>query len=209
MTTTPGASSESHARIAEGLYTTGWHVERQFVDPVLLRELRAESLARWEAGSFRHARVGTGAEKRLQTEVRRDQVCWLDETDLTPAQSVWWNEIELLRRAVNEALFLGLFSYEGHLTVYPPGAFYRKHLDNFRGARHRRVTAILYLNDGWKREDGGQLRLYLDESGDGPFVDIEPLGGTLVTFLSERFYHEVLPATRERLSMTGWFRTRD
>jgi SM-20-related protein len=32
-----------------------------------------------------------------------------------------------------------------------------------------------------------------------------PEGGTLVCFLSDRFHHEVLPARRERLSVTGWF----
>ena len=32
-----------------------------------------------------------------------------------------------------------------------------------------------------------------------------PEGGTLVCFLSDRFHHEVLPARRERLSITGWF----
>jgi SM-20-related protein len=29
-----------------------------------------------------------------------------------------------------------------------------------------------------------------------------------MVFLTERFEHEVLPATRERLSITGWFRRR-
>ena len=30
----------------------------------------------------------------------------------------------------------------------------------------------------------------------------------VVAFQSERFEHEVLPATRERLSFTGWYRRR-
>jgi SM-20-related protein len=38
--------------------------------------------------------------------------------------------------------------------------------------------------------------------------DVLPVAGTLVCFLSDRFEHEVLPATRERLSLTGWFRRR-
>jgi len=29
-----------------------------------------------------------------------------------------------------------------------------------------------------------------------------------VCFLSERFEHEVLPAKRERVALTGWFRRR-
>jgi SM-20-related protein len=35
-----------------------------------------------------------------------------------------------------------------------------------------------------------------------------PQGGRLVAFLSDRFEHEVLPARRERMSFTGWFRRR-
>jgi SM-20-related protein len=40
-------------------------------------------------------------------------------------------------------------------------------------------------------------------------MDVLPQGGRLLTFLSERFEHEVLPAHRERISLTGWFRRRD
>jgi hypothetical protein len=39
-------------------------------------------------------------------------------------------------------------------------------------------------------------------------LEIWPEGGTLVAFLSDRFEHEVLPARRQRLSLTGWFRQR-
>ena len=35
-----------------------------------------------------------------------------------------------------------------------------------------------------------------------------PPGGTLVSFLSAELYHEVLPARRDRASITGWFKTR-
>jgi len=35
--------------------------------------------------------------------------------------------------------------------------------------------------------------------------DLLPEGGSLVVFLSAGFEHEVLPATRERMSITGWF----
>jgi SM-20-related protein len=54
-------------------------------------------------------------------------------------------------------------------------------------------------------EHGGQLRMYLDESAEH---DVVPTGGCLVVFLSGDIPHEVLPATRERLSLTGWFRRR-
>jgi SM-20-related protein len=67
------------------------------------------------------------------------------------------------------------------------------------------LSCVLYLNREWGPEDRGQLRLY--RPGAAP-LDIPPQGGTLVTFLSDRFEHEVVPARRERLSLTGWFRRR-
>ena len=108
----------------------------------------------------------------------------------------------------SRSLYLGLTEIESHFTIYPPGAFYRKHLDRFRGSEQRQVSSILYLNQGWSPEHGGQLRLYLDEANDATYLDIEPTGGTLVLFLSGRFWPAVLPATRPRMSLTGWFRTR-
>ena len=37
-------------------------------------------------------------------------------------------------------------------------------------------------------------------------IKVVPLLGTVVTFLSEDFPHEVLPANRDRFSIAGWFR---
>ena len=54
-------------------------------------------------------------------------------------------------------------------------------------------------------EHGGALRLYLADQTE---LDVLPSAGTLVLFISAELPHEVLPATRERLSLTGWFRRR-
>lgn len=52
---------------------------------------------------------------------------------------------------------------EGHLAVYPPGSHYSRHVDQHVGSRHRLVSCILYLNPpGWREEDGGQLRMYVE-----------------------------------------------
>jgi SM-20-related protein len=66
----------------------------------------------------------------------------------------------------------------------------------------------LYLNNNWHSDDGGQLRMFLDKKDETKFIDITPQSGTLVVFLSSDFLHEVLLAKRERMSVTGWFRTR-
>jgi SM-20-related protein len=69
---------------------------------------------------------------------------------------------------------------------------------------------VLYLNRAWRETDGGAVRMYVGEAA-GPseresHVDIAPHAGTLVLFLSADFEHEVLPASRERMSVAGWFR---
>ena len=194
------------AAIVDGLVGRGWAIDEAFLPPDEVVRLAAESRTLWEEGDFRQAAVGAGAERRIRPEIRRDHVLWLNPDEASPAQRRYLARVELLRRATNAALFLGLFDFEAHLTVYPPGAFYRRHLDRFRAVAARTVSLILYLNDDWPDDAGGALRLSLDEldeAGEGPSIDVPPRGGTLVAFLSDRFYHEVLPATRERLSLTG------
>ena len=107
--------------------------------------------------------------------------------------------------SMNRGLFLGLQDYQGHFAVYPRGASYARHFDRLVGSDVRAISAALYLNDAWQPGHGGQLRIY---TGGGRSEDVLPLGGRLVAFPSDRFEHEVLPATRERMSFTGWFRRR-
>ena len=70
------------------------------------------------------------------------------------------------------------------------------------------LSWALYLNDDWRAEEGGALRLYTQGQARPSCLEFPPRGGRLMVFLSERFEHEVLPAKRERLSITGWFRRR-
>jgi SM-20-related protein len=169
--------------------------------------LRQQALSQWQAGSFHAAGIGQGSGLNVNQAIRGDQVQWL-EPCTQGALGQWQGFIEQLRLELNRSLYLGLFEYEHHFALYPAGAFYRSHIDNFRGTSARLVTTLLYLNDRWQTQDGGQLRLYTNGTNQGEFVDIEPQSGTIVLFLSERFWHEVLPAKRERVSLTGWLRKR-
>ncbi len=162
----------------------------------------------WEEGALRAARIGQGATSQLNLEVRGDQIRWLDDSALTDAQRAYTDRLVALRLAINAETFMGLFSWEGHLAVYPEGTFYQRHLDVFAHARERQISTVLYLNDAWQQRDGGALRLYLDGESTETFEDVPPRGGTLACFLSEQIYHEVLPTHAPRLSVTGWFRVR-
>lgn len=190
-------------RIVDDLAQHGWSVVTEFVPQDAVCRMAVETLQLRQEGGLRPAGVGKGAE--LDGTIRGDWISWLEQATLTPPQRAYLDDLERLRLAANRALQLGLFDFEGHLAIYPPGSFYRKHLDRFRDDDRRTLTAILYLNPDWQEADGGALRLYLDEAR---HIDILPRGGTLVTFLSGRFWHEVLPSRRERISITGWFRTR-
>lgn len=152
---------------------------------------------------FRLAGIGREQAHQLNQFVRRDRIRWLD-TDHIPAQPyLAW--MEQLRLRLNRELFLGLFDYECHYAHYPKGAFYKKHVDAFKGESNRRLSTILYLNPQWQPQDGGELVIY-DVDGTTELATVLPVFGSMVIFLSEEFPHEVLTARRSRYSLTGWFR---
>jgi SM-20-related protein len=160
--------------------------------------------------------AGTGrTHKAINPQLRGDIIYWLNESETSTAQQAYFSQMEVLRLNLNRHLYLGLFGLESHLALYPTGAGYKKHIDRFKGDSNnqpvRQISCILYLNEDWLDESGGHLRLYLNtnnHSGNESKIDIAPIGGRLVIFLSDTFYHEVLPANRDRASLTGWFLTR-
>ena len=160
--------------------------------------------------------AGIGREHlSVNKEIRGDSIYWLNEDDATAAQRNYFEQMESLRLNLNRHLYLGLFGLESHLAVYPEGGFYKKHLDCFASQNpqmpQRKISCIVYLNQDWHMQDGGQLKLYLnetDESDKYKSILISPLAGRAVIFLSNTFYHEVMPTYKERISLTGWFLSR-
>jgi SM-20-related protein len=190
--------------IADAIAEQGWGETDDFVPRGQVRALAEELRGQSQAGVLRQAGTGAGAGRRIRGDVRGDHIAWLEPPRATPVQRLCLARFETLRLELNRELQLGLLDFECHFAVYPPGACYQRHLDRFATDDRRTLSCVLYLNDAWSAQDGGALRLHL---GDG-HRDVLPLAGTLVIFLSERFEHEVLPARRERLSLTGWFMRR-
>ena len=93
-------------------------------------------------------------------------------------------------------------------AVYPGGgAFYVKHRDALPYKAGRKLTVIYYLNAGWQRDHGGELRIW--PSDDEAPVIVEPIADRLLLFISS-LEHEVLPAWRPRYALTSWmFNKRD
>lgn len=199
-------NNEQIESIVDTVAASGWCVTPGFLSIEETAALRAECLALHRADNFHRAGVGKG-QAEVRGEIRGDHVLWVNDESAGPSLKPVLTRLEGLRQAVNRALLLGLFDLEMHFAVYPVGAGYQRHLDRFREDDRRTLTVILYLNPpDWGEEDGGQLLFWPDPEA-APQV-IVPTGGTLVTFLSDCYWHEVLPTTRERLSLTGWFRRR-
>ncbi|MGY4533441.1 SM-20-related protein [Pseudomonas sp. TE3786] len=200
---TPRLDSSLLTTLIDDLANQGWSQHDLFIPQALTRELAAECQQRAADGRLAPAAVGRGATAQVRQGVRGDSIQWLEHGE-GAATDAYLAVMEQLRQALNQALYLGLDDYESHFALYPPGAFYQRHVDRFRDDDRRTVSAVLYLNEGWLVEQGGALRIYPGEAEH----DLAPLGGRLVIFMSGQLPHEVLPATRERLSLTGWFRCR-
>ena len=191
--------------IAAQIERGGFAVIQHFVDDAACAALAAECLCLHAAEQMQPAAVGRAQGRRERSDIRGDRTHWFEPAAPTPAQVPYWRALDALRVELNRTLLLGLDELEAHYALYPPGARYARHRDRFRDDDARVLSSVLYLNAAWRQDNGGQLRLYLPQN---THVDIYPDAGTLVLFLSADFEHEVLPATRARLSIAGWFRRR-
>ncbi len=186
--------------IADGLAGPGYAVVDQFlsqneVDAIL-------NLGEFQQASthFKKAGIGKNQGMQINEAIRGDYIQWLDKTTAPEPSKIYLERLQNLVQFLNQSLYLSLKDVEVHMTVYPAGSYYKRHLDQFRHDDHRKLSVICYLNNAWMPEHGGQLRMYLDDKTE----DILPIAGRLVCFRSDLIEHEVLPATRDRKSLTGW-----
>lgn len=187
-------------KVADGLAEQGYAVIDQFlsqqeVDAILdLPEFQSAT------ETFKKAGIGNSSSLQIQESIRGDYIQWLDKEQSPKAARVYLQRLDELIQYLNRTLFLSLKDFEVHMTMYPAGSFYKRHLDQFKQDDHRKLSVICYLNNDWKEEHGGQLRMYLPNQT----LDVLPVAGRLVCFRSDQIEHEVLSATRPRYSITGW-----
>jgi SM-20-related protein len=199
--------------IALALQRDGYAVVPDFITPLLAAELTRECNVQNLASLLTPAQVGQGSERQHAELIRGDRTRWFDPLAMSVAQTEFWDRMQELRRSLNQSLLLGLDTFETHYALYPPGSRYQRHRDRFRDDDLRVLSMVCYLNEEWLESEGGALRLYLHAlQTTAPaaeiFRDIFPHTATLLVFLSAEFEHEVLPATRNRISIAGWFSRR-
>ena len=186
--------------IAASLTQQGYIILKDALPTDLIDELLTTAM-NYQA-HFKLAGIGRENQHQLNSVIRTDQIRWIDATNRVEADYLC--EMEALRIAMNQRLFMGLFDYEANFAYYPSGAFYKKHLDAFKGKTNRILTTVFYLNEQWRDADGGDLIIYNLENQ--VLLQVKPEAGTLVVFLSDEFPHEVTKTLRDRYSIAGWFR---
>jgi SM-20-related protein len=187
-------------KLVDGLADHGYAVIDNFLSPQEVQDILEVDDFRNAMLQFNKARIGKHQNKQVNEAIRGDYIQWIDKEKSAVPITVYLKKLEGLTQYINRTLFLSLKDYEVHMTVYPAGSFYKRHLDQFKADDHRKLSIICYLNSNWIEEEGGQLRIHVPQGA----KDILPIEGRLVCFRSDQIEHEVLPATRERLSLTGW-----
>ena len=192
--------NEIFDRIADELADKNYAIIDSFLSPKEVKGILTLPHFAQHEQHFKKAGIGKNADLQINEAIRGDYILWLDKNTAPQAALVYLNRLSELIQHLNKSLFLSLKDYEVHMTVYPVGTYYKRHLDQFKKDDKRKLSVICYLNEEWKEEHGGQLRIYTE----GTSLDVLPIAGRLVCFRSDVLEHEVLPATRERLSLTGW-----
>jgi SM-20-related protein len=162
-------------------------------------------LAQWcrkanHAGFFVPAQTGRS---KLKSHARTDSTLWLEadgQSSVPDGADLARSYFEQLRLELNSEAYLGLRKFELQLARYCSGDRYEKHLDALVGQENRRVTAIVYLNEQWRPEHGGQLVLHTAMPR-----SVVPRAFTLVVFLSETIEHEVEVTAVDRFAVTAWY----
>ncbi len=178
----------------------GWAELRDFITPEAALGIRTEIEEIQIQNGFKPASIGKHEQKVVDSSQRGDFISWIDSQTAPMQTRSYLDKMKELKSELNRHFYLGIRDYECHYAHYPPGTFYKKHVDRHRNGSPRRVSTVLYLNPHWEPTDGGELVIY---NADQSSFRIEPRLGTLAIFLSE-LEHEVLVTGRDRMSITGW-----
>ncbi|MFT5970376.1 MAG: SM-20-related protein [Flavobacteriales bacterium] len=192
---------ETVPEFVDDLANRGYAILDDFISPAEVLQLKLELLRRLDLGEFKRAGIGTHNDYKIDASVRGDQICWLNEENPAAAVLPFTEAIHTLIKLLNRYCYLGLSDFESHFAVYPPETFYERHLDQFQSNSNRAISLVLYLNEDWKEEDGGHLKLFVSEEEER---EVDPLAGRLVIFKSAELEHQVCKTHATRYSITGW-----
>jgi SM-20-related protein len=189
----------------ESLAGQDYVVIDDFISPELYRTIMQFFQTMESEDRLQKAGIGSSGEFQIKSVIRGDFIHWLDhekDTEMAP----FFELMDDLNQKLRRYCYLSLTDSEFHIAKYPPGSRYNRHLDQFKERSNRQITVLVYLNENWKPGDGGELKIYRGETGQGGDKDIlvEPIARRLLLFKSDCVEHEVLTTHVPRYSLTGW-----
>lgn len=166
------------------------------------RKLRNSAENKFTTHQFRPATLSGSSV--LETSIRNDSIFWLDNKsqEMNENDSAALLQIQNLSLMLKEYFRIGISEIECHYAVYNEGHFYHKHRDATTQNNKRVFSFVVYLNESWNSDDGGQLVGYSEHQ---QIFSIEPKMGKMILFNSE-LEHEVIKTRKIRYSLTGWMR---
>ena len=127
----------------------------EFWTALQTKRLKQTILEDEKSGHFKKAGIGRGKSFQVDSTLRADYIRWLADYEDNASINQAKIQVENLKLQVNRALYLGLEDFEGHLTLYPEGSGYTKHVDRFKDNNARTLSFVSYLNENWTAKDGG------------------------------------------------------
>lgn len=186
-------------RVAKALRRDGW-VSLEFgADEELWEGLYAEGRRAWHGGAMVACPSPSGAE-------RGDRCVLVHDASRLLGGAAAWPVVHAISDVLSQYLtgLTGFLAAELQLVVtarsdaiyacFPRGKGYGAHLDSCydsaaAGRQPRRVTAILYTNEGWTPAHGGRLMMW--DAREACWRTVTPAADRLVLFLSDRVTHKV------------------
>lgn len=198
-----------YEKIISDLLEKQYSIIEDFFDLTEVAQLRNSLWEKYQEDNFKKAAIGNRTNEVIAKSIRGDFILWLNEAEAKEAEKTFFRKINDFVEYLNRTCYLGILHKEFHYALYPEGTFYKRHLDTFQNDDRRKLSLVCYLNEqDWKPEYGGELVIYKNENGNEVETTIYPFPGRVVIFESQILEHEVKPVKTERLSITGWLKTR-
>ena len=177
-------------------------ITKDFLNLALAANLKDNLLKLFKDQQLLSAGIGNNSLVSQDKLIRSDVIYWLDRSHDNQYENDFFDLMDKFVLYLNQTCYTGITGYEFHYTLYEPGTYYAKHIDQFQNNGSRQYSMIMYLNADWKTEDGGELCIYQNEIPQ----NISPDSGKSVFFRSSDLLHEVLVTHKQRMSITGWLK---
>ena len=185
----------------QGLLENGFGSLDNWFSEEEIQNLRQSLRTHYERNVFHEARIGKNEYFQKEKSIRTDQVYWLHREQANQAEQSFFEKMNGFVSYLNNTCYAGIRDYEFHYAMYPPGSFYKRHVDRFKNDNSRLFSFVTYLTESWQVGDGGELVLYYKNQA----IPVFPIPGKVIFFRSE-LEHEVLLSNSDRLSLTGWLK---